>query len=111
MADCLQAVVSQQLLPRADKPGRALACEIMVGTSAVRNLIREHATEQIPTTLQTGSQYGMCTMDASLKNLFTQGIISYDTAMSRVKNVAEFELMASKLRGKAAPDKKKGWGK
>ena len=103
LADCLQGVVSQQLLPRTNKPGRVLAYEIMAATPAVRNLIREHATEQILTTLQTGAQYGMCTMDATIKRLFDEGIISYDTAMSRVKNPAEFVLL-----GKPEP-KKRPW--
>jgi twitching motility protein PilT len=93
LADCLQAVVSQQLLARCDRPGRVLAYEIMVGTSAVRNLIREHATEQMLTILQTGAQYGMCTMDATIKSLYDQKIISYETAISRVKNPAEFHLL------------------
>lgn len=72
----LQAVVSQQLLPRKDKGGRVLATEIMVATSAVRNLIREQQTEQLPTHMQTGSKYGMHTMDKSLKSLYQRGIIS-----------------------------------
>ncbi len=89
LADCLQAVVSQQLLPRADGPGRVLAYEIMIGTSAIRNLIREHATEQVQTSLQTGSQYGMCTMDSCIKSLYDQKMISYETAISRMKNPSE----------------------
>ena len=93
LADCLQGVVSQQLLPRIDAEGRVLAYEIMVATSAVRNLIREHATEQILTTLQTGAQYGMCTMDATLRALFDRKIISYETALARAKNPAEFHLL------------------
>ena len=92
---CLQGVISQQLLPRCDRPGRVLACEIMIATSAVRNTIREHATEQIQTILQTGTQYGMCTMDASLNQLFQEKIITYDMAMSRVRDPEEF-LMLSK---------------
>jgi twitching motility protein PilT len=98
LADCLQGVISQQLLPRAEGPGRVCAYEIMVATPAVRNLIREHATEQIATVLQTGAQYGMCTMDSTLKALYDQKIISYETAVSRVKNLAEFQL-----HGKSAP--------
>ena len=95
-SDSLQGVISQQLLPRSDGPGRVLACEIMVATPAVRNLIREHATEQILTTLQTGAQYGMCTMDASLRSLYDRKVISYETAISRMKNPAEFHLLGQK---------------
>ncbi|MDP3703291.1 MAG: PilT/PilU family type 4a pilus ATPase, partial [Candidatus Omnitrophota bacterium] len=93
LADCLQGVVSQQLLPRSDGAGRVLAYEIMVATSAVRNLIREHATEQILTTLQTGAQYGMCTMDATLRSLYDRKLISYDTAIAQTKNPEEFHLL------------------
>ena len=104
LADCLQGVVSQQLLPRIDVTGRVLAYEIMVATPAVRNLIREHATEQILTTLQTGAQYGMCTMDATLRSLYDRKIISYDAALGHMKNPAEFHLL-----GKGDPGKKRPW--
>ena len=93
LSDCLQGVVSQQLLPRCDGPGRLAAYEIMVATPAIRHLIREHATEQIPTVLQTGSQHGMCTMDACIKALHTQHLISKDVALSRMKNPGEFTLL------------------
>ncbi|MDP3722299.1 MAG: type IV pilus twitching motility protein PilT [Candidatus Omnitrophota bacterium] len=93
LADCLQGVISQRLLPRIDRPGRVLAYEVMVGTPAVRNLIREHATEQIPTTLQTGAQYGMCTMDACIKGLYDRQIIASETALSYMKHSGEFHLL------------------
>jgi len=86
MSDCLQGIVSQQLLPRSDTPGRILAYEVITATPAVRHLIREHATSQLPTVIQTGAQYGMCTMDSSIKDLLDRKIISYDTAISRVKH-------------------------
>jgi twitching motility protein PilT len=92
LADCLQGIVSQQLLPRADGQGRVLAYEIMMGTPAVRNLIREHATEQISTVLQTGAQHGMMTMDACIKNLYDQRIISYETAIHRMTHPADVAL-------------------
>lgn len=100
LSDCLQAVVSQQLLPRASGPGRALAYEVMVATAAVRNLIREHATEQLPTILQTGAAHGMCTMDACLKNLYNQKVISYEVALSRMKHPEEFQLLTKGDGGK-----------
>ncbi len=90
LADCLQGVVSQQLLPRLDRPGRVVAYEIMVATPAVRHLIREHATDQLPTVIQTGAQYGMCTMDNTLKELYHQGAISYETAVGHCKHPADF---------------------
>ena len=93
LADSLQAVISQLLLPRANGTGRVLATEIMIGTAGIRNLIREQEIEQIPTLMQTGSQYGMKTMDKSLKELFHQGCITLDTAMSKVKNPDEFKQL------------------
>lgn len=89
LAGTLLAVVSQQLLPRKDKMGRVLSTEILVASSAIRNLIREHETEQIPTHIQTGSQYGMHTMDKSLKLLYQRGIISEQTYRTYIKNPEE----------------------
>ena len=92
LSDCLQGVVSQLLLPRVDH-GRVMAAEIMIATAGIRNLIREQEIEQIPTLMQTGSQYGMKTMDKSLKELFQQGLINLDVAMSKVKNPEEFRQL------------------
>jgi len=93
LSDCLQAVVSQLLLPHISGKGRVLATEIMMATSGIRNLIREQEVEQIPTLMQTGAQYGMKTMDKCLKELYLQGVISLDVAMSKVKNPDEFKQL------------------
>lgn len=93
LADCLQAVVSQLLLPAASGRGRVLATEIMIGTSGIRNLIREAEVEQIPTLMQTGAQYGMKTMDKSLKELIQRGMITLDVALTKVKNTEEFRQL------------------
>ncbi len=90
LADCLQGVISQLLLPCASGTGRIMANEIMVGTPGIRNLIREQEIEQIPTLMQTGSQHGMKTMDKSLKELYQKGAITLDVAISKVKNIDEF---------------------
>ena len=95
LSACLQGVASQILLPRAGGEGRALASEILVVTPAIRNLIRERSVEQIPTSIQTGLQYGMHTMDMSLKLLFEEGIVTYEDAYAQVKNVEEFEQLLS----------------
>ncbi len=79
----LQGVVTQQLLPTADGSGRVAACEVLVPTAAVRNLIREGKTHQIYSTLQTGTAQGMQTMDASLATLVRAGSISQKMAESR----------------------------
>jgi len=93
LADCLQGVVSQLLLPNASGKGRVCATEVMIATSGIKNLIREQEIEQIPTLMQTGSQYGMKTMDKCLKELFKQGLINLDIALSKVKNPEEFKQL------------------
>jgi len=70
LAECLQGVISQVLIPKADGKGRILATEVMVSTPGIRNLIRENDIAQIPSLLQMGAQHGMNTMDKSLKNAF-----------------------------------------
>ena len=72
----LQGVMTQTLLPTADGAGRVVACEVLVPTPAVRNLIREGKTHQIYSTMQTGSASGMQTMDAALAGLVRAGKIT-----------------------------------
>jgi twitching motility protein PilT len=93
LADSLQAVVSQLLLPHASGLGRVLATEILTATAGVRNIIREAQIEQLPTMMQTGSQYGMKTMDKCLKELMQQGVIKLEDAISKVKNPEEFRQL------------------
>jgi len=93
LSDCLQGVISQLLLPRASGEGRVLATEIMTATPGVRNLVREQAIEQLPTAIQTGSQFGMKTMDKSLKELYQSGVITYEVALSKAKNPEEFKRL------------------
>ncbi len=91
LADCLQGVISQLLLLRASGVGRVVATEVMIGTPAIRNLIREQEIEQMPTLIQTGHQYGMRTMDKSLKELYKSGVITYETALAKAKHIEEFK--------------------
>jgi len=93
LAGCLQGVICQQLLPRKDKKGRVPSCEVMIATSAVRSLIREHKTEQLLTVIQTGARFGMTTMDKSIKKLFLDGLITLETAHLKVKDKNEFEKL------------------
>ncbi len=86
LSEALRGVITQQLVPRADGKGRALAYEVLVGTPAVANLIRESKTFQIPSLMQIGSKEGMSLMDQSLFSLFQNGIISQDEAMLRMEN-------------------------
>ena len=89
LSTTLQGVISQQLLPRRDRPGRVIATEVMIATNAIRNLIREHETEQLLTHIQTSGQLGMHTMDKSLKALFQKGIIAEDVLKMYMKNPDE----------------------
>jgi twitching motility protein PilT len=79
----LQGVICQQLLPTSDGAGRTAACEVMIPTAAVRNLIREGKTHQILSAMQTGSNSGMQTMDAALATLVRQGKITQRLAEQR----------------------------
>lgn len=86
LASTLQGVICQQLLPKANGKGRVVALEIMVVTPAIRNLIRENKTYQIISQIQTGSKYGMRTMDMSLRELVKKGIITKEVAKSKALN-------------------------
>src|SRR5205814_7013450 len=79
----LQGIMTQQLLPTADGSARVVACEVLVPTPAVRNLIREGKTHQIPSALQTGSSVGMQTMDGHLAQLVRQGRVTRALAEQR----------------------------
>jgi twitching motility protein PilT len=80
LASSLQGVVAQTLLRRADGQGRIGAFEILVGTNAVRNLIRENQIPQLFSMMQTGSRYGMVTMQDAVADLFEAGLIDKDEA-------------------------------
>lgn len=75
LADTLRGVVAQRLLPKKDQSGRVVACEVLVGTAAIKNLVREGKTHQITGTMETGSQFGMQTFDQALKELASMGLI------------------------------------
>ncbi len=93
LSNNLEAVLCQQLLPRAGMPGRVCAMEIMMCTPAIRNLIRENKAHQIPSMIQTSANVGMQTMDQHLRDLYQKGIISYETALERAYNVDELKKM------------------
>lgn len=95
LSNNLEAVLCQQLLPRAGVPGRVCAMEVMIATSAIRNLIRESKAHQITSSMQTSAAQGMQTMDQALKDLYSRGIITYDEALSRAMNQEEFKTMIS----------------
>ena len=81
LASVLEAVISQQLLINKNNNGRVAAFEIMISTPGIKNLIREGKTFQIESMIQTGSKYGMKTMDMSIYELYKNGVISKETAI------------------------------
>lgn len=93
LANNIQAIISQQLLPRASGPGRIPVTEIMVATPAIRNLIRENKTHQIPSMIQTSAQFGMISMDQCLRDLYMRGHVKLEEVMSRALNVDELKKM------------------
>ncbi len=93
LSAALQGIVAQQLLPTADGSGRVPAVEILIPTPAVRNLIREGKTHQIYSAIQTGAEFGMQTMDASLTELVRAGRITRETARRRASVPSELERL------------------
>jgi twitching motility protein PilT len=93
LSNNLEAVLSQQLLPRAGTPGRIAAMEIMIASPAIRNLIREAKAHQITSIIQTSAHLAMQTMDQCLRDLYQRGLITYEEAMSRAMNQEELKKM------------------
>ena len=85
----LLGILSQQLIPHKEDPGRVLATEVLVATPAVRNVIRDAKEYQIYSTIQTGQKFGMRTMNQALAELYMDGLITLDDAMSRSSDVEE----------------------
>ncbi len=92
----LQGVVSQALLPRVDTAGRVAAYEIMMCTPAIRTMIRDGKTHQLNHDIQMGAEDGMQTLDGHLLYLIRKGFISFENAVARCSNVAEFVKRAAK---------------
>ncbi|MGB3634163.1 MAG: type IV pilus twitching motility protein PilT, partial [Rubrobacteraceae bacterium] len=111
LANAMQGVITQTLIPRRDGKGRAVACEILVPTPGVRNLIREGKNHQIYSAMQTGGKFGMQTMDAALVELLRKGAISCEEAEKRSSNLEELRRLAGGSMGAnsgAAPSKPGG---
>lgn len=86
----LEGVLSQILLPRIGGSGRVGVFEVMISSDAIRNLIRDGRTDQIPSYLQTGKQFGMQTMDQALEELVRSGTVAIEEAMIRATKPEEF---------------------
>ena len=86
LANALQGIIAQDLLPAADRTRRVLAYEMVVANGAVRNLIRENQAHQLENCIQTGRKEGMVLMDNCLYDLYCKCLITYDTALSRARH-------------------------
>jgi twitching motility protein PilT len=95
LAAGLEAVVCQQLLPRLGNRGRAAACEVLIATPAVRNMIREGKVHQIYSSMQSGGKYGMQTMDQSLADLVRASTVSLDVALERCHHEEDLRRLVS----------------
>jgi twitching motility protein PilT len=103
LSGLLEGIMCQNLLPSADGKERILATEVMIGTPATANLIREAKAFQLPTTLQTGAQLGMQTLDQSLRVLVQKKQITLQTALSSASNPDELrKLLAQRGPGSAS---------
>ena len=85
LALCLTAVIAQRLLPKSDREGRAVACEVLLNNTAVANLIRDAKSHQIYSVLETRTQEGMCSLDQAIENLYREGVITKETALAHMK--------------------------
>jgi twitching motility protein PilT len=90
LADGLRAIIAQVLFKRVDKKDRCVALEILIANPAVRNLVREAKTHQIPSMIQTGRKYGMQLMDDAIMDLYNKGWISADEAYIKSNEKAKF---------------------
>jgi twitching motility protein PilT len=90
LADGLRAIIAQVLFKRVDKKDRCVALEILIANPAVRNLVREAKTHQIPSMIQTGRKYGMQLMDDAIMDLYNKGWISADEAYMKSNEKAKF---------------------
>jgi twitching motility protein PilT len=104
LANCLEAVISQRLLPRLDGRGRVLATETLVANLAVRACIRERRWEQLVGLIEIGAKDGMNSIDESLGELLGQGIISPEVATAQARD----KDLVQELSVRSAPPRKKG---
>ncbi|HEX7000889.1 MAG TPA: type IV pilus twitching motility protein PilT [Trueperaceae bacterium] len=95
LANNLQAILTQQLVPRMNGEGRVLAYEFLLATPAIRNQIREGKSHQIPGSIQTSGQIGMITMDACLAELHLKKMISFEMGLARSVDQKEFERLVT----------------
>src|SRR6187399_1477058 len=112
LSTVLQAVVSQLLLPRSDKPGRVAAYEIMINTPSIAALIRDNKTYRINSDIQTGAKYGMVTLDGFLMEKYQAGLISKEEVITKAQDpvtiqtkLQEYEMAQALSQAKTPPGK------
>jgi len=103
LAESIRGVVAQQLIRTIDGTGRAAALEIMTGTAAVRNLIREGKTYQLQSVIQTAVKEGMQTLDQSLRDLLRAGRITLEDALKKVPDKEAFQKLLEEVQGRRDP--------
>jgi twitching motility protein PilT len=101
LAETLQAVVSQRLVPRAEGDGRVVACEVMVVTGTIRDCIRDvERAEEIPDLIEEGRQhYGSQSFDQHLQELVREGLVDFKVAKAAATNPSDFDLKMNFLGG------------
>jgi twitching motility protein PilT len=93
LSTSLRGVISQQLIPKAGKPGRVAALEILINTSAVANLIRQGKLDQLENAMQSGASHGMKLMDSAIQDLLNKALISGKDAYKKAIDKAKFEAV------------------
>src|SRR6187431_2576711 len=97
LSTVLQAVVSQLLLPRSDKPGRVAAYEIMINTPSIAALIRDNKTYRINSDIQTGAKYGMVTLDSFLIDKYLAGMIAREEVITKAQDPVTIQAKLQEL--------------
>ena len=107
LSTVLQAVISQLLIPRIDKPGRIAAFEIMINTPSIAALIRDNKTFRIQSDIQTGMKYGMVTLDSFLIDLYLKGMIAREEVINKSQDPTTILAKLQELDLAQAVDKGK----
>jgi twitching motility protein PilT len=97
LSTVLQAVISQLLIPRSDKPGRVAIFEIMINTPSIGALIRDNKTFRIQSDIQTGAKYGMVTLDSFLIDKYLQGMISREEVITKAQDSVSIQAKLQEL--------------
>ncbi len=100
----IEAIICQTLLPRKGGKGRIAAFEIMIGTPAIKTMIRKGTTHQVPSLIETGAEEGMISLDQYLLDLLAKGLVEYEDALAKAASPKDFQQRAAQVlaKGQAA---------